>query len=404
MPSAIPSTNSREKVVAEPADGRMRGDVVAFNTIAFSVAFAAWVMFAPSVRLIAEEFGLSPSQATFIKSVPILTGSLFRIPVGMLTDRIGARVTFTGLMVLGAVAAFAMASFSTAPAFIAGGLVLGMVGTTFVVGVQSVSSWTPQSRQGLALGLFGAGNVGTAITTLGMPILLVAFDWQMTFRVYSAVLLLTAVAYWLLVRDAPRVGAHPTLSALLEPVRTVEAWLYGLYYTATFGVFVAATLLLGDIYIDIYDVSLETAGVIATSFTFTASLARIPGGALADRFGAQRLLVVSLPAIGCTLVPVVFGLPLVATAGLVFVSGVFMGFGMAATFKAIPTQFPKRVGAVGGLVGAVGGLGGFYLPLVGDWVATAVGSTAWQIAPLAGVAFVAAGAAILSGRLVRAYP
>ncbi|MCP4502376.1 MAG: NarK/NasA family nitrate transporter [Deltaproteobacteria bacterium] len=378
----------------EPSTEKLPNKIVFNNAFAFSIAFAAWVMFGPSIRVIAQEFGLSASEAAFIKVVPILTGSILRIPVGIITDRIGARRTFSSLLILGAFAAFFMPFLSTAFSFVVAGLVLGLVGTTFVVGVQSVSSWTPPGKQGLALGIFGAGNVGTAITTLGMPLLLGIVGWQVAFRIYAVVLFVVGVGYLFMVQDAPQKGARPSLKSLLEPAKSPVSWMFGLYYTASFGVFVATTLLIGDIYIDQYGLDLPTTGLIVTSFTFTASLSRIPGGALADRFGSQKLLLVSLPMIALTLAPVVMSPPLYITAILFFISALFMGFAMAATFKAIPARFPGRVGVIGGLVGAIGGLGGFYLPLVGAYAATTLGAASWQVLPLVSVALIATSVAI----------
>jgi len=364
--------------------------IIAANTLAFAAAFAAWILFGPSVRTLAEELGLSAVQAGWIKTIPILTGSVMRIPIGVITDRFGARRTFSGLLMLGALAVFAMSFASSAAAFVVGGLVLGMVGTTFVVGVQSVSSWSPPGRQGLALGIFGAGNVGTAFTTLAMPALLISLGWRPAFRLYAVLLVLTAAGYGATVRDAPGVGGRKTLKGLLAPAASARVWTYGLYYTASFGVFIAACLTLGDLYIDSYGVSMATAGWLVTGFTFTAGLSRIPGGALSDRFGARRMLLVSLPLIGVSFLPAIFGLSVAVVLVSTVLGGILMGAAMSATLRAIPTDFPDSVGAVGGLVGAIGGLGGFYLPLFGDWTATATGTPAHQLVPLVFTAVFAA--------------
>jgi NNP family nitrate/nitrite transporter-like MFS transporter len=371
------------------AAGRLPTRVLTANTAAFALAFAAWVMFGPSARVIAAELGVSPASATLLKAVPILLGSILRIPVGIATDRIGARTVFPALLLVSAIAALALSYAESLTGLVVGGLVLGLVGTTFAVGVQSVSSWTPKSSQGLALGIFGAGNVGTAITTFGLPVLLARFGWRDSFRIYAVVLILAAIGYWLTVRDAERGAERPTVASLMAPLANARTWCFGLYYTATFGVFVAATLTVGDIYIEAYQVSMQTAGLLATTFTFTASLARIPGGSLADRYGARPVMKAALFLVVLALSPIALGLPIASTVALAFIGGLAMGCGMAATFKYIPQTFPTSVGAVGGVVGALGGLGGFFLPLVGNAVKSWAGSPYAQILPLVLIAFVA---------------
>jgi NNP family nitrate/nitrite transporter-like MFS transporter len=303
------------------------------------------------------------------------------------------------LLMLIAAGATLFLSFSTSlGAIIAGGLVMGLVGTTFVVGAQSTSSWTPKEKQGFALGIFGAGNVGTAITTLGLPLFIAAVGWRSALQIYAGVIAAAAVGYWLIVRNAPRKGASPTLAGLLAPLQDRLAWKLGLYYMATFGVFVAATLILSDIYVEGYGVLATTAGLLATTFTFTASLCRIPGGWLADRWGASVVCRWSLLVVAVALAPVAAGLPLAAAVSAVFIAAVALGFGMASSFKFIPEFFPKTVGAVSGIVGALGGLGGFFLPLVGGVIKTTLGSVCLQILPLAALAALALSTLVWSER------
>lgn len=339
------------------------------NTSAFAVAFAAWVVLGPSTRVISADLGVGPDLAALIKALPILTGSVLRVPIGMASDRWGARRVFPLLLLVAAIGAGVVVSATSKTQLMVGALVLGLAGTTFVPGVQSVSLWTPKERQGFALGVFGAGNVGTALTTFGFPLLLQRLGWRGALGVYALVLALTAVAYVVaLPRGAVNGrGQRATLAALLAPLSSPQAWLLGLYYVGTFGVFVATTLSIVDLYAEVWSLPLATAGLIATSFTFTASLARIPGGLLADRFGADRMLRVSLPLVAACLAAVLTSPPLPVAAALFVIAGLAMGAGMAATFKAIPARFPDQVGAVGGIVGALGGVGGFFLPLAGAW-------------------------------------
>ena len=337
---------------------------LAINTTGFLIAFAAWVMFGPSARRIAEELSLSQDLVVWIKAAPILTGAAFRAPVGALTDRLGARVVFTALLALGAVAVALMSLATTAGELLFGGVAMGLVGTTYVVGIQSVSSSTHASRQGAAMGIFGFGTAGTAISTLLMPWLLEAMSWREAFRLYAVALALVAVMYALGVRDVKKVERVRRLGAMLKPLMDRRTWALGLYYMATFGVFVAGALSFGDLYIDRYGVGIKTAGALATSFVFTAAASRVPGGELADRFGARAVLGVSLALTALFIAPTLLALALAPTVALIFLAGVAMGVGMSATYTYIPELFPEHVGAVGGLVGALGGLAGFFLPLL----------------------------------------
>lgn len=343
-------------------------NIIVVNTMAFAIAFAAWVMLGPSVRVLATEFGLSAFEAAFLKSSPILVGSVMRIPIGILTDRFGARLVFPSLLAFGAVACVVMSVTASPAVLLAGALAMGMVGTTFVVGVQSCSSWSAPDRQGTALGIFGAGNVGTSLTTFGLPLLLAAAGFAWSFRVYALVLVLTAAAYWLLVRNAETPGPERTVKQLMRPLGSGSAWLFGLFYMASFGVFVALTLTLNDLYMDGFGTTVGLAAALTTTFTFTASLARIPGGWLADRFGANKTLIVSIPGSTLCLALVLLGLPLAVVGALILLCGFALGIAMTATFKLIPQHFSGSVGAVGGIVGALGGIAGFYLPLAAHFV------------------------------------
>jgi NNP family nitrate/nitrite transporter-like MFS transporter len=363
---------------------------IALNTFSFALGFAAWVIFGPSVRVIASELHLAPGTAALVKALPILVGSSCRIPVGIATDRFGARKMFPSLLLVTAGAVLATSFATSIGQLVLGGLALGLVGTTFTVGIQSVSSWTPKSRQGLALGIFGAGNVGTALTTFGFPLLMVALGWRGAFRVYAVVLAIAAVAYALLVRNAPRASAaSPTIRTLLAPLKEPRAWRFGLYYAATFGVFVATTLTLSDVYMDGYGLSIGTAALLATTFTFSASLVRVLGGGLSDRFGARPVLRAALIVIVICLCPIALKPPLAVTVLLVFSAGLAMGVGMASSFKYIPQYYAASVGAVGGVVGALGGLGGFFLPLIAASVKAHMATPLAAVLPSAGLALVA---------------
>ena len=265
---------------------------------------------------------------------------------------------------------------------------LGLAGGTFAIGVAYVSKWFPPERQGLALGIFGAGNVGAATTKLVAPFVLVAFGWQMVAVVWAVALVVAAVLYWIFTTDEPGLVERrrhklkaPTMLEQLAPLRKVQVWRFSFYYFFSFGAFVGLSLWLPKYLIGVYGLDIETAGVLAAAFSIPASLFRVYGGQLSDRYGARAVMYVTFGVAAiCTFMLsypdtdyVIHGVKgtiafstkmgLVPFIMTVFVLGFFMSLGKAAVYKHIPVYYPDNVGAVGGLVGMIGGLGGFALPL-----------------------------------------
>ena len=337
------------------------------------------MIFGPSARTATEALELPSDWTVWLKTIPILTGSVLRAPVGIVADQIGARWTFSGLLILGG---GGIGGISLAPAgpeaivvVLPCVLLCGLLGTTFTVGVQAISQVCSTQRIGLMLGIFGAGNIGSVGATLGLPLLITAFGWRFAFQLFAATIIASGVGYFFFHasagprthRGAGRGGLRQTWTTLLHPV----VWCLGAFYMASFGASVAISLILNDWYSDVYNASAPRAALLATSFAVSASLARIPGGMLSDRLSAQRVLQWSLAGAGLALVPVLARPPVLTAAGLVLLSGICLGFAMAATYAMIPQRFPHTVGTVGGVVGALGGLSGFYLPFASSALETA---------------------------------
>lgn len=380
---------------------RNRTRVLAVSTVGFTIFFAVWVMFAIIGIPLRSELGLSDGQFALLAAIPILTGSVLRVPLGIWTDRFGGRVVFTVLTLVTAIPTYLVSRADSYRMLLLLAFFVGFAGTSFAVGIAWVSAWYDRDRQGFALGTFGAGNVGASITKLFAPTLIgvvavggaaggwIPGGWRFVPFLYSLVLVLLAVAVWFLSPrpdHLPAKGRH--LADLLRPLRLIRVWRFGLYYVVVFGAYVALSLWLPKYYVDVYGFELKKAGFLTALFIFPASLLRPLGGHLSDRLGARRvmywvfalmgaaLLALSAPNGHITLyVPETVdpdGIREVARfvmtptlfTILVFIVGVAMGVGKAAVFKYIPEYFPRDVGAVGGLVGAVGGLGGFYLPLM----------------------------------------
>ncbi len=386
------------------------GRVLTLSTTAFTIMFAVWLMFGILGVPIQKEFGLSNSQLFWISALAVLNGSMWRLPAGMLADRIGGRKVMVFLLLAGAAASVAV-SFATHYAML---LVLaflvGFVGNGFSVGIAWNSAWFSPRRKGFALGVFGAGNVGASVTKFIGPAIIAATagasyagvvqgGWRLIPIIYAVLLVATAVAMLLLTPARDRMpGASQTIGAMLRPLQDIRVWRFSLYYVVVFGAYVALSAYLPLYYVRNFGVELTTAGLLAATFIFPASLLRPLGGWVSDRWGARKAMygtfAVMLAACGFLMMPdgyivltqpggrelpmLHYSMSLPLFVVLVFVVGCAMGIGKAAVYKHIPTYFPDNVGSVGGLVGMLGGLGGFFLPLMFSYTQEATG--AWSTA------------------------
>ena len=373
-----------------------RNRVLWLSTVAFTLMFAVWLMFGILGKPIQEEFGLSEVQRSWLIAVAVLNGSLWRLPAGMLTDRIGGRKVMTGLLVASAVPAYLVSRVDSYAALLVLAFLVGLAGNSFSSGIAWNSAWQPREHQGFALGLFGAGNVGASVTKfIGPPIIagtagatyfgFVEGGWRLVPVVYAVLLLLMAAAVWFGTPSHDKMpGPGRTLREQLTPLRHIRVWRFSLYYVAVFGAYVALAAWLPTYYMDNFDVSLQTAAYLTALYIFPASLLRPFGGSLSDRFGARRVMYWTFGAMliitGILMMPngrllidqadgtrsehLAYAIGVVPFTLLVFGLGCAMGIGKAAVYKHIPEYFPSDVGAVGGLVGMLGGLGGFFLPLL----------------------------------------
>lgn len=342
------------------------------STFAFTICFAVWTIFAIIGLRIKDDLGLSEAQFGLLVGTPILTGSLVRIVLGVWTTRYGGRLVYTLTMLAAAVATFLLSYATTFPQMLLAGLGVGLAGGSFAVGVAYISPFFPPQKQGTVLGIFGAGNVGAAVTKFAAPFVLIAWGWEAVAQIWAVVLAMTAIIFWFTTTDDPtfrarREGKAPQRSLAQEfaPLKNAQVWRFSLYYFFAFGGFVALSLWLPRYLVGVYGFDIAAAGMIAAAYSIPGSIFRALGGILSDRKGARSVmywmfgvsavatLILSLPA-GVT--PAIFIL-------VVFVLGFVMSLGKAAVYKHIPAYYPDSVGAVGGVVGMVGGLGGFVLPI-----------------------------------------
>ncbi|MCP3054580.1 MFS transporter [Aurantimonas sp. LRZ36] len=365
-----------------------RTRALGLSTIAFTACFAVWTIFSIIGVEIKAELGLNEFEFGLLVATPILTGSLTRLILGVWTEKYGGRIVFTTQMLLTAAATWMLTWASSYTMYLVAALGIGLAGGSFIIGVAYVSRWYDAGRQGTALGIFGAGNVGAAVTKFVAPFVMVALGWQGVAHVWAAALALMAVVFYLFAKDDPALVARrksgakaPSLAEQFAPLQNLQVWRFSLYYFFVFGAFVALALWMPHYLVDVYNHDIRTAGMSAAAFSLSASLFRAYGGHLSDRFGARAvmywtfgfslilLFMLSYPPTDYVIQgkdgPIAFSTemgqwPFVIT---LFVLGFFMSLGKAAVFKHIPVYYPGHVGAVGGLVGMIGGLGGFVLPI-----------------------------------------
>jgi len=361
---------------------------LALSTIAFTACFAVWTIFSIIGVAIKDELGLDEFQFGLLVATPILTGSLTRLFLGIWTEKYGGRLVFTSQMLLTAAATWMLTWASSYIMYLVAALGIGLAGGSFIIGVAYVSRWYGPGKQGTALGIFGAGNVGAAVTKFIAPFVMVAYGWHGVAHVWAIGLALVGIAFFVFAKDDPefaerkRSGAKaPSLAQQFAPLANLQVWRFSLYYFFVFGGFVALALWMPHYLVDVYGLDIRTAGMSAAAFSLSASVFRAYGGHLSDRFGARRvmywclgfslilLFMLSYPATDYVIAgkdgPIAFSTQVdVAPFVLIlFVLGFFMSLGKAAVFKHIPVYYPNHVGAVGGLVGMIGGLGGFILPI-----------------------------------------
>ena len=269
------------------------------STLAFTVCFAVWTIFSIIGIQIKTELGLNDTQFGILVATPILTGSLSRLFLGVWADQYGGRLIFTLQMLATAIPTFLLTMVSSYPIFLLAALGLGLAGGSFAVGVQYVSAWYPEKSTGTALGIFGAGNVGSAITNFGAPILLVAMGgaWQNIAMVYAIILAITAVLFFLFTKDDPALQErrqkgikHVPFLKQMEPLKNLQVWRFSLYYFFVFGAFVALALWLPRYYVGAYGMELGVAGMLAACYALPGSIFRALGGWMSDKWGARAVM------------------------------------------------------------------------------------------------------------------
>jgi NNP family nitrate/nitrite transporter-like MFS transporter len=346
---------------------------LALATGAFALCFAVFGSVSAMMPILRKQLALDPLQVSIALAIPVLLGSLGRIPLGVLTDRYGGRLVFSVVMALSIVPAFLMGGVGSFPQLVACGFFIGIALACFSVGVGFVSGWYPPERQGSALGIYGAGNIGQSLAAFGSPVIAAYFGYRWGFWTFGSLLTVWLVVFALAARNAPKAGPPKTLAGSLKPLREPMSWVLSLYYFLTFGGFVAMAVYLPTFLTETFGLTPQDAGLRTAGFVVLATVMRPIGGALADRVGGSTILVWVFPA--TALAAVLLAIPTMPTftVGALGMAAA-IGLGNGAVFKLVPEYFPDTVGSVTGLVGAAGGLGGFFPPLLLGAVRQAVGS------------------------------
>ncbi|MDQ1314565.1 MAG: transporter, family, nitrate/nitrite transporter [Pseudomonadota bacterium] len=358
--------------------------VVTASTIAFTVCFMIWMMFAVIGIPIKKMLDLNETQFGLLIAMPVLTGSLIRLPLGMWTDKFGGRVVFFILM-LSTVIPIWMISYATEYwHFLFTSLFVGVAGGSFTVGIAYCARWFPKSRQGLAMGIFGAGNTGAAVTKLVAPIIVVGYGWAMVPQVYAVLMLITAILFWFFTFSDPEhtVGKSVTIREQLAAFKDPKVWKYSQYYSIVFGGYVALALWMTKYYVAEYGFDLKTAALLAAAFSIPGGVLRAIGGHFSDKFGAHTitwwvlwvslacLFFLSYPQTEFTILTVTgpstfhVGLGPTAFTIIMFTLGIAFAIGKASVFKYISDDYPKNIGVISGVVGLAGGMGGFLMPIM----------------------------------------
>ena len=361
-----------------------QGLVLGMSTFAFTICFMIWMMFAVLGVPIKELLQLNETQFGLLAATPVLTGSLIRLPLGMLTDKFGGRIVFFVLMMVCVLPIYMISMATEFWHFLLLGLFVGMAGGSFSVGIAYVAKWFTKEKQGTAMGVFGAGNAGAALTKFVAPAIIAAASWQMVPKVYSLIMFVTAVLFWFFTYEDKEhhVSSSVSFADQLKSLKDPRVLRYCQYYSIVFGGYVALALWMTKYYVQEYSFDLTHAALLAACFSLPGGVLRAVGGWMSDKWGAHSvtwwvmwvswvcLFLLSYPqtemVIQTVTGPQNFSIGLNATVFtiLIFIVGIAFAFGKASVFKYISDDFPSNIGSVSGIVGLAGGLGGFILPIM----------------------------------------
>lgn len=394
-------TSTPSSSVSAERHSRQAWSVLIASTLAFTVCFMVWMMFAVVGIPIKQMLDLNATEFGLLTAMPVLSGSLIRVPLGIWTDKFGGRIVMAVLLAVTVPAIWSISYATQYWQFLAIGLLLGLAGGSFSVGTPYVARWFPKERQGMAMGIFGAGNSGAAVNKFAAPVILVAFGWKAVPHVYAAIMLGALILFWLMSYSDPRhlVPSNVRFVDQLKTLKDPRVLKYCQYYSIVFGGYVALALWMVQYYVGEYGLDIRIAALLAACFSLPGGVLRAIGGVLSDKYGAHSvtwwvmwvswicLFLLSYPQTDFTIQtvdgPTTFhlGLNVYAFTAIMAVLGVAWAFGKASVFKYISDDYTDNIGTISGVVGLAGGLGGFVLPIMFgallDW--TGVRSSAFML-------------------------
>lgn len=363
---------------------RKAWSVLIVSTWSFTVCFMVWMMFGVIGIPIKKMLDLNATQFGLLTAMPVLAGSLVRVPLGIWTDRYGGRIVMALLMLATVPAIWLMAYATQYWHFLVIGLFVGLAGGSFSVGTPYVARWFPKSQQGMAMGIYGAGNSGAAVNKFVAPLILVAFGWAAVPQVYAAIMAGTVLLFWMFSHSEPShlVSSNVKFTDQLKALKDPKVLKYCQYYSIVFGGYVALSLWMVQYYIGEYGLDIRVAALLAACFSLPGGVLRAVGGWLSDKHGAHKvtwwvlwvswicLFLLSYPQTDFTINTVKgsqtfhIGLNVYMFTGLMFLLGIAWAFGKASVFKYIADDYPHNIGTISGIVGLAGGMGGFVLPIM----------------------------------------
>ena len=358
--------------------------VLIVSTLAFTVCFMVWMMFGVIGIPIKKALNLNATEFGLLAAMPVLTGSLVRVPLGMWTDKLGGRIVMFTLMLLCVVPIYLISHATLYWHYLVLGLFVGVAGGSFSVGTPYVARWFPKNRQGFAMGVYGAGNSGAAVNKFVAPALMVAFGWAVVPQVYAVVMLAAALLFWFFSYQDPAhlVDSKITWREQLAALKDPKVWKLCQFYSIVFGGYVAMSLWMVQYYVGEYGFDIRAAALLAACFSLPGGVLRALGGWLSDKYGAHSvtwwvlwvswicLFILSYPQTSFTILTANgdttfhVGLNVWVFTALMFVLGIAWAFGKASVFKYIADDYPANIGVISGVVGLAGGLGGFVLPIL----------------------------------------
>ncbi|ETI58917.1 MFS transporter [Sphingobium sp. C100] len=329
----------------------------------FDLAFMVWVLLGPLAPMIAQTLALTPAEKGLMVATPTLAGALLRVVNGLLVDRIGPKLSgaISQLIVIAGLFTAWLTGVDSFAGTLALGVILGFAGASFAIALPLASRWYPPEHQGKAMGLAGMGNSGTVLASLFAPVLAKIFGWNAVLGLACIPLTIVFVAYMIMAKDAPNAPAPKKIMDYFHPLKQADAWWLMGFYAVTFGGFVGLAASLPIYFTDQFGLTPIVAGYCTAGCVFAGSLVRPLGGALADRIGGSKALMMVYVVAALALAGVAYA-PSLAAALLCFVVAMLaLGTGNGSVFQLVPQRFQAEIGIMTGLVGMAGGIGGFYL-------------------------------------------